>query len=209
MTISRRSFTAVCAAALAVRAAVAAEWPADHPIVVVVPFPPGGGVDQMTRVVLPYVQKHLPGANFIVENRAGAASQVGMEYVFNSKPDGYTLCAVTSPAMMTLPFERSVRYRVAEFVYIANIVDDPGALWVRKASPIRDLADLLDRAKKEPGAVSLGTTGVGSDDHLLLLEIEQAVPGATFNHALQRSGTLADRLARRSRRRRMFQCQRG
>jgi tripartite-type tricarboxylate transporter receptor subunit TctC len=180
--ITRRNFTVFGAAAVVARPARAAEWPTARPITVVVPFPPGGGVDQMARVVLPYVQKQLPGANFIVENRAGAGSQIGMEYVFTAKPDGYTLGAVTAPALMTIPFERKVRYRVADFVYIANVVDDPGALWVQKASPIRDMADLIERAKKNPGGVSMGSTGVGSDDHLLMMEIEQAVPGVTFNH---------------------------
>ena len=182
MTLTRRGLAALGAAALIARPAHAAEWPGDRPITVVVPFPPGGGVDQMARVVLPYVQKHLPGATFVVDNRPGAGSQVGMEYAFGAKPDGYTLCAVTVPAMMTIPFERRVRYQVEGFVYVANVVDDPGALWVRTASPIRDLDDLVERARKDPGGLSMGTTGVGSDDHLLKLEIEQALPGVTFNH---------------------------
>jgi tripartite-type tricarboxylate transporter receptor subunit TctC len=180
--ITRRNFVVLGAAALVVRPALAADWPADRPITVVVPFPPGGGVDQMARVVLPYVQKQLPGANFIVDNRPGAGSQIGMEYVFNAKPDGYTLGAVTVPALMTIPFERRVRYRVQDFVYIANVVDDPGALWVNKASPIRDMADLIERARKSPGGLSMGSTGIGSDDHLLIIQIEQAVPGVAFNH---------------------------
>ncbi len=182
MIMTRRDLVALGAAALAVRPALAADWPTARPITVVVPFPPGGGVDQMTRVVLPYVQQHLPGASFVVENRPGAGSQIGMENAFNSVPDGYTLGAVTAPAMMTLPIERTVRYRVEDFVYIANVVEDSCALWVRKESPIRDLADLLDRARKEPGTVSLGSSGIGSDDQLLLLEVEQASPGVVFNH---------------------------
>jgi len=181
MTVTRRSFVALGAAATLSQQAHAAEWPTEKPITIVVPFPPGGGVDQMARVISPYVQKQLPGANFIVDNRPGAGSQVGMEYAFRAKPDGYTLCAVTAPAMMTIPFERRVHYSVDEFVYVANVVDDPGALWVAKASPIRDLADLVERAKKDPGSVTMGTTGVGSDDHLLLLETEQAL-GVSFNH---------------------------
>lgn len=183
MLISRRGLAGLGAAALlAPRPTLAAEWPAERPILVVVPFPPGGGVDQMARVILPYVQKHLPGATFVVENRAGAGSQIGMEYTFTSRPDGYTLGAVTSPALMTIPFERPVRYKVEEFVYVANVVDDPGGLWVAKGSPIRDMADLLERAKKDPGGVSFGTTGIGSDDHLVMLEIEEAVPGVKFSH---------------------------
>jgi len=183
MNLTRRSLGLLGAGALLARPALAAAtWPGDRPIVVIVPFPPGGGVDQMARLILPAVQRHLPGATFIVENRPGAGSQIGMEAVFNARPDGYMLGAVTSPAMMTIPFERPVRYKVDEFTYIANVVDDPGGLWVNKDSPIKDLADLLARAKKDPGAVSLGTTGIGSDDHLLMLLIEEAVPGVRFSH---------------------------
>jgi tripartite-type tricarboxylate transporter receptor subunit TctC len=183
MAITRRSLAALGASVLAAsRQGLAADWPAERPIMVVVPFPPGGGVDGMARVILPFVRKHLPGATFVVENRPGAGSQLGLEAVFAAKPDGYTLCAVSSPVLMTMPYERRVRYRVADFTYIAQVVDDPGALWVRKASPISDLGDLLDRAGKNPGGLGFGTTGIGSDDHLLQLEIEQAKPGVSFNH---------------------------
>ncbi|HWL83586.1 MAG TPA: tripartite tricarboxylate transporter substrate binding protein [Roseomonas sp.] len=183
MNLTRRSLGLLGAGALLARPALAATaWPGEHPIVVVVPFPPGGGVDQMARLILPAVQRHLPGATFVVENRAGAGSQIGMEVAFNARADGYTLGAVTSPAMMTIPFERPVRYKVDEFTYIANVVDDPGGLWVNKDSPIKDLADLVARAKKDPGGLSLGTTGIGSDDHLLMLLVEEAVPGVSFSH---------------------------
>lgn len=182
MTITRRSLAALGVAALAARPAHAAAWPTDRPIVVYVPFPPGGGVDQMARVILPHVQRHLPGSTFVVENRPGAGSQIGMEATFNARPDGYVLGAVTSPAMMTIPFERPVRYKVDEFTYVANVVDDPGGLWVKADSPIKTLQDLLERAKKDPGGLSFGTTGIGSDDHLVMLEVEQAVPGVSFSH---------------------------
>ncbi len=92
--ITRRSFAVLGATALVARPALAAEWPADRPITVVVPFPPGGGVDQMARVVLPYLQKQLPGANFIVENRAGAGSQIGMEPAVRS---AWNTCSLPSP----------------------------------------------------------------------------------------------------------------
>ena len=183
MTVTRRSLAALGAASLfAPRIASAAAWPTERPIVCYVPFPPGGGVDQMARVFLPHVQRHLPGATFIVENRPGAGSQIGMEATFNARPDGYVIGAVTSPAMMTIPYERQVRYRVADFSYLANVVDDPGGLWVKTDSPIKDLNDLIARAKKDRGALSFGTTGIGSDDHLVMLELEQALPGVEFSH---------------------------
>jgi tripartite-type tricarboxylate transporter receptor subunit TctC len=61
-------------------------------------------------------------------------------------------------------------------------VDDPGGIWVRQDSPFRALADLLEAAKKGDG-LSFGSTGVGSDDHLLLIDIAEKVPGTRFNHA--------------------------
>src|SRR3954462_13225878 len=176
----------VAAAALAAfpstRTTAAAEWPADRPIQVIIPFPPGGGVDQMARLLLPYVERHLPGAHFVVDNRGGAGGQIGSEVTFNAAPDGYTLGAVTSPALMTIAIERRVRYRVADFSYIANVVDDPSGIWVAAASPYRSLQDLLAAARQEPETVTLGTTGIGSDDHLLQLNLEQVAQGVRFNH---------------------------
>jgi tripartite-type tricarboxylate transporter receptor subunit TctC len=160
----------------------AAEWPADRPIQVVVPFPPGGGVDQMVRLLLPHVERHLPGAHFVADNRAGAGGQIGSEATFNARADGYTLGAITSPALMTIAIERRVRYRVADFSYIANAVDDPSGIWVATASPYRSLQDLLAAARKEPETVTFGTTGIGSDDHLLQLNLEEVAPGVRLVH---------------------------
>src|SRR3712207_3463491 len=124
MTVPRRGLTAFGASVLAApRLARAAEWPSERPVQVVVPFPPGGGVDQMARLLLPHVERHLSGAQFVVDNRAGAGGQIGSEAAFNARPDGYALGAVTSPALMTIAIERRVRYRVAEFSYIANVAN--------------------------------------------------------------------------------------
>jgi tripartite-type tricarboxylate transporter receptor subunit TctC len=182
MSLTRRSFVALGATTLVSLPSLAADWPAGRSITIVVPYAAGGGVDQMVRVVLPHVQRRLPGSSFVVENKPGAAGQIGADYIFGAKPDGYVLGAVTAPTLTTVALDRPVRYRVADFTYIANVVDDPCALWVAKASPIRDAADLFARAAKAPRTLSLGTAGVGSDDHVLQLEIEQARPGVEFNH---------------------------
>jgi tripartite-type tricarboxylate transporter receptor subunit TctC len=154
--------------------AQAAAWPQDRPIEVIVPFPPGGGMDVMTRMILPLMQARLPGANFVVINRAGAAGQLGLEAIFNARPDGYTLGATSIPAHSGIPIERAARYRPLDFTFIANIVDDPNAVFVRSESPIRDLAGLVAAARARPGALSYGTTGIGSDDHIAWLLFEGA-----------------------------------
>jgi tripartite-type tricarboxylate transporter receptor subunit TctC len=149
-----------------------AAWPADRPIEVIVPYPPGGGVDIMARIILPFVAEHLAGARFVVTNRAGAGGQVGFEALFNAAPDGHTLGALAVPAISTFPLERQVRYRPLDFSFLANVVDDPNTIYVAANSPIRSLQDLVQAAKARPGQMNYGTTGVGSDDHLLMLGLE-------------------------------------
>jgi len=183
MTTRRSALGAIAAAGtLALPRLAHAAWPADRPIEVVVPYPPGGGVDTMARMVLPVVQAKLPGARFVVVNRAGAGGQLGWEQVFAAAPDGYTLAATSVPAMVTYPMERTVRYRPMEFTFIANVVDDPGGLFVGANSPIRTLADLVAAAKARPGQISYGSTGIGSDDHLLVIALEDLAGMPAMTH---------------------------
>jgi tripartite-type tricarboxylate transporter receptor subunit TctC len=183
-TLRALGATAAAAAALAAPRPARAAWPADRPIEVIVPYPPGGGVDTMARVVLPVVQQHLPpGARFVVVNRPGAGGQLGWETAQAAAPDGYTLAATSVPALVTYPIERSTRYRAEAFTYIAIVVDDPGGLFVAAGSPLRSLEDLLAAARARPGAVTYGTTGVGSDDHLLVIALEEAAGLKPMNHA--------------------------
>lgn len=173
---TRRRFGAAAASlALASLArAQGAAWPGERPIEVIVPFPPGGGVDVMTRLILPLAQARLPGSQFVVINRAGAAGQLGLEATFNATPNGYTIGATTIPAHSGIAIERPARYRPLDFTFLCNVVDDPNAVFVRADAPFRTLADLIARARRGPGEVSYGTTGIGSDDHILMLELEAA-----------------------------------
>jgi tripartite-type tricarboxylate transporter receptor subunit TctC len=129
-------------------------------------------VDVMTRMAVLSAAQHLPGARFVVLNRAGAGGQLGFEAIFNAPPDGYTLGSVAVPAINTFPLERPVRYRPLDFTFIANFVDDPNTIYVAAASPLQTLRDLVQAAQQRPGQINYGTTGVGSDDHLLMLTLE-------------------------------------
>src|SRR3712207_8813424 len=107
-----------------------APWPGERSIEVIVPFPPGGGVDVMARLFLPFVAQRIPGARFVVTNRAGAAGQIGFEAAFNAAPDGHTLGAATLPNLNAIAMERAVRSRALDFTFIANVVEDPSCLYV-------------------------------------------------------------------------------
>jgi tripartite-type tricarboxylate transporter receptor subunit TctC len=124
----------------------------------------------MARILMPHVCNHLGGgARFIIVNRPGAGTQIGNEAIFNAAPNGYTLGAITAPALPALPIERVVRYRTAEFTWIANVVEDPNAFFVEASSPLRSLDNLGAAARSSPGGVSYGSTGVGGDDHIAML----------------------------------------
>ncbi len=178
----RHLMAGLAAATLGLPRIAKAAWPGDRPIEIIVPFPPGGGVDTMARMILPGLQAQLPGARFVVVNRPGAGGQLGWEAAFGAAPDGYTLAATSVPALVTYPMERQVRYRALEFIYIANVVDDPGGLFVAANSPLRDLRDLIAAAKARPGQISYGSTGIGSDDHLLVIALEELAGAPPMTH---------------------------
>jgi len=151
-----------------------AAWPGDKPVEVIVPFPAGGGVDVMTRLVMPLVAAQIPGFRPVVVNRTGAAGQIGLEAVFNAAGDGYTLGATTIPAHNAIPLERPVRYRAMDFTFLCNIVEDANCFYVRAESPFRSVSDIVAAARARPNHLTYGTTGIGSDDHLFMLAFEAA-----------------------------------
>ena len=175
--ISRRHLSAAAFAALLPSPLAWAQenWPAGRAIEMIVPYPPAGGIDLMARLVAKYLPAYLDKAQFVVTNRAGAGGQTGNEAIFAARPDGFTLGAIASLSLSSIPLERPARWKLEDFVYVANLVDDPGAFWVKADSPIKDMADLRRRAAAQAEAVSFGTAaGVGSDDHQLLLAYEEA-----------------------------------
>ncbi|MBR0653959.1 Bug family tripartite tricarboxylate transporter substrate binding protein [Plastoroseomonas arctica] len=171
---TRRSLAALAGLAMPNIARAQAAWPNEKVVEVVVPFPAGGGVDVMTRLIMPLVAQRIPGLRPVVLNRTGAAGQIGLEVTFNAAPDGYTLGATTLPAVNSIALERQVRFRPMEFTYLANIVEDGNCFYVRQESPIRDVAHLIELARARPGQLTYATTGIGSDDHIFMVGFEAA-----------------------------------
>ena len=139
---------------------------------VIIPYPPGGGVDIVARFGFAHAGARLPGMRFAFVNRPGASGQIGNEVIFNSTPDGTTLGALGNLSIWTQPLERPCRWRAEDFTAIANVVEDPSGLFVRADSRLRTLEDLVAALRDRPEAVSIGTAaGVGSDDHLVVLSL--------------------------------------
>jgi tripartite-type tricarboxylate transporter receptor subunit TctC len=169
------------AAPFAVSRAMAQSGFPDRPLSMVLAFPAGGGTDVAARPLARIMEKYL-GQPVVVTNRPGASGEIGFTELARAKPDGYTIGFINTPTIVTIPIERpATRFRLDDFTPVLNIVDDPGAIWVLPDSPIRDVADLVAEAKRRPGQVSYGTSGIGSDDHLAVLALER-VTGTKFLH---------------------------
>jgi tripartite-type tricarboxylate transporter receptor subunit TctC len=176
-------------ALLAATGTAQAEWPTDRPIELIVAFAPGGGTDIMLRTLAPYL-KEILGAEIPVLNRPGASGEIAYTALAQSNPDGYTLSSLNTPGFLTMRIGRELGFDPAAICPIARIVEDPGALIVQANSPYQTMEELVAYAKENPGAVSMGTTGVGTDEHLAMLQLEEsagiditAVPFAGANEA--------------------------
>jgi tripartite-type tricarboxylate transporter receptor subunit TctC len=157
-----------------------AEYP-DRPITMVVAYAPGGSTDVTARILAGFIEKHLPNAKIAVINRVGAGGQIGFEALAQAEPDGYTIGFINTPNVLTLPIERRVRFHWRQFDLLGNILDDPGGFSVHRDHPIKSLDELAAYAKAHPGDVTVGTSGVGSDDHLAMLAFEK-IAGVKMTH---------------------------
>ena len=176
-----------CLAALA--AAVAGALPGaapaaypDQPINRIIAYAPGGGTDIAARLMIPFIEKYLgEGSKINVINRPGASGDIGFSALAAAPPDGYTIGFINTPPVLATPIERKTGYTWQSYDLLGNVVDDPGTFCVHSDSPYKTLAELAAYARANPGKVTVGSTGVGSDDHLAMMQFEKAA-GVKMNH---------------------------
>jgi tripartite-type tricarboxylate transporter receptor subunit TctC len=176
--------SAALALPLAARAqspAVASPWPT-QPIRLVVPFAPGGTTDLVARLVSQGLQDQL-GQPVIIENRAGAAATVGSLAVAQAAPDGHTLLMSNIASQGVAPsLYRSLRYdAVRDFTHIALVVDNPLVFVANPRFPATTLADVVRLSREDARGIDIASSGSGSTNHLLILQLGQAT-GAHVNH---------------------------
>ena len=176
--ITRRTILGSLLAAPLAVPALAQPWRPDRPVELVVGFAPGGGTDIVARLFARHLEARL-GQPITVVNRPGASSEVALTYVARSRPDGQVLGLTNMPSFVTVPVERRAQYNLDSFGFIGNIMTDPTGLIIRADSPIRDVPDLVRRALADPEGITISTSGIGTDDHLLLAMISR-LTGAKF-----------------------------
>ncbi|MFC7739121.1 Bug family tripartite tricarboxylate transporter substrate binding protein [Roseomonas sp. GCM10028921] len=140
-------------------------WRPERPIRMIVPFAPGGSNDIVARIVAEAASQSL-GQSVVIENRAGAGSVVGSEYVARSAPDGYTVLINSSHATVPAIVARMPYNPVTDFVGVAMAGFSPHVLVITPQLPAATAQELLMLLKANPGRYNLATAGLGSGVHL-------------------------------------------
>jgi tripartite-type tricarboxylate transporter receptor subunit TctC len=160
---------ALAAVTLAPGAASAQNYPS-RTVSVIVPFPPGGSVDGVGRIIVDRLNQTPLGAHFIVENRAGGASgNVGANIVARADPDGYTLLETASLHVVTPFLYKDVPFDVVkDFTPITLIAKGPLIVSTTPSVPANTLKDFFDLVRKDPQKYTFGATSIGAASHLVV-----------------------------------------
>jgi len=196
MTISRRRFLhqavaagAVCAAA---RGARAEAYPA-RPLRWVVGFPPGGGADIVSRIMAPWLAERL-GQPVVIENKPGASSNISIQAVVNSPPDGYTLLFIPASAAVNVSLFDNLQFNLLrDITPVSGLIDFPLVMVANRSLPAKTVPEFIAYAKANPGKISVGSFGTGSTSHVAG-ELFKMMTGINMIHVPYRGGAamLAD-----------------
>src|SRR2546423_3742642 len=159
------AFALLTLATLALPSAHAQSYPT-KPIRLVVPFTPGGGVDINARLVAQKLTEYL-NQQVIVENRPGAGTNIGNEFVAKSPPDGYTLLINGGSVAINMALYKNLNYdTLRDFAAISLFSESPNVLVVHHSLPVKSAKDLVALAKAKPGTMNFSSSGSGTTQHL-------------------------------------------
>jgi tripartite-type tricarboxylate transporter receptor subunit TctC len=151
----------------------------NRPVRMIVPYPPGGATDAMSRLAAQKIQERL-GATVVVENRSGANGQVGTQAVLQAPADGYTILGSASIHVMARHVMRNVPYDpVADFVPLARTARGPLVMVMSPQRPQRTIPEIVEAAKREPARWTFATSSLGAAGHLGTIEFNR-ITGANI-----------------------------
>ncbi len=154
-------------------AQTAANYP-NRAVTIVVPSAAGGGLDATARIIAEGLRRHF-GQPFIIENKPGAATALGSQFVYRAAPDGYTILASPNSPLVFLPLtKKDLAYDASKFVPVAITGIQAMVLAVKPAFAGKSFADFVASAKANPGKMNYGSPGAGSGNHLASLLFQKA-----------------------------------
>ena len=160
-------------------------WPS-KPVKVIVPFPAGGGTDNLARY---WAEKlgNAFGQQFVIENRGGAGAMIGTEAAAKSAPDGYTLLISSNSSTVNLPLLRKTPYDKDSIQPIVRVGDGISGFCVYPGTGLKSIKELVDYVKANPGQMAFGTPGAGTSGHMRM-EMLSHRAGIKFLHVPYRGG---------------------
>lgn len=179
--------TAVFSLALSVPAAVLAQAYPSKPVRVVIVFPPGGSNDVVGRIVFQKMGE-ITGQQFVIDNRGGAAGQIGSEIVAKSPPDGYTVMVQSTTHVANAHLYKKLNYDVLkDFTGVTTLARQVGMLVVHPSLPVKNGQELIALAKKRPGEIVYASAGNGSYVHLSMA-LMASMAGLNMIHVPYKGG---------------------
>src|SRR5258708_1484391 len=160
----------------------------ERPVRVIVPFPPGGGADTVSRILFAKLGESFGGAQFVIDNRPGGSGTIGAGVVARAAPDGYTLMhdatghSINPSLFKTLPYDTEKDFAP---IFLAVLV--PNLLVISHQVQARTVPDVIALAKATPGGLDWASSGNGSAQHMAL-ELFRQMAGITLNHIPYRGG---------------------
>jgi tripartite-type tricarboxylate transporter receptor subunit TctC len=195
MRILNKSLMAAAALALSLTSAFAQNYP-NKPVHLIVPFAPGGFTDVVARIVGQKLSVSM-GQPFIIENRSGAGSTIGTDFVAKAPPDGYTLVMISTTHVISPWIYKNLPYDpIKSFTVIGKLADSAYVLLVNSKVPARTVKEFVALAKAKPDTIHYASSGNGSSQHLMG-GLFVSLTGAPLKHVPYRgsSGAAQDLVA--------------
>jgi len=190
MKLSRRTFLHLAAGAAALPAVTRFAWAQAYParpVRWIIGFPPGGGADTVARIMGPWLSERL-GQPVIIENRPGASTNIAVQAVVNSPPDGYTLLFLGASAVVNTSLFESLPFNLQrDIAPVSGLIDYPMVMVAHPSVPAKTVAELIVHAKANPGKVTMASFGTGSASHLAG-ELFKLMAGVDMVHVPYRGG---------------------
>jgi tripartite-type tricarboxylate transporter receptor subunit TctC len=150
-------------------------------------FPAGGGADIVSRIMAPWLSERL-GQPVVVENKPGASSNISIQAVVNSPPDGYTLLFVPASAAVNVTLFETLPFNLLrDIAPVSGLIDFPLVMVANPSLPAKTIADLVAHAKANPGKISIASFGTGSTSHVAG-ELFKMMTGVNMIHVPYRGG---------------------
>ena len=175
-----------CAALFSGLPVEAQEFPS-KPVEIIVGFAPGGGTDTISRAMADVAAKYL-GQPVIVTNKTGATGIIASQYVYSSKPDGYTLLAAGGSETVAVPHYKKLAFNpVADFDPVMRMMVERVGFYVQADSPWKTMKEMIAEAKKNPGKLTYATSGVGGLHHATV-QVTEKRTGISVTHIPHKGG---------------------